>query len=132
MIRLKVRVCRGDLCQELAAIANSGFIGVEPEVALPEWVCDSLLANVGYVEVDRRLADGSIVKLRVYRMAVDVYVVTEDRVVGPVTASVYRTRANIALLNDKLLGKLGIVALDFGEGLWCFRDEVGYRVRRSV
>ncbi len=26
---------------------------------------------------------------------------------------------------------LGIVALDFGEGLWCFRDEIGRVTRRS-
>jgi len=34
-------------------------------------------------------------------------------------------RADEALISDKLAGRLGIVALDFGEGLWCFRDELG-------
>ena len=34
-------------------------------------------------------------------------------------------RADEVLISDKLAGRLGIVALDFGEGLWCFRDELG-------
>lgn len=39
--------------------------------------------------------------------------------------------ARYVLLNDKLLGRLGVVLLDFGEGIWCFRDELGRRERRS-
>ncbi len=60
------------------------------------------------------------------------YVVTDDRVVGPVRCSVYVSSVRYVLMNDKLLGKLGIVCLDFAEGLWCFRDELGRKVRRSV
>ena len=35
------------------------------------------------------------------------------------------------LVSDKLSSKLGIVLLDIGEGLWCFRDEIGEKVRKS-
>jgi len=35
-------------------------------------------------------------------------------------------------LSDKLVSKLGIVLIDIGEGLWCFKDELGKIVRRSL
>ncbi|PCN49949.1 hypothetical protein B6U99_07080 [Candidatus Geothermarchaeota archaeon ex4572_27] len=60
------------------------------------------------------------------------FVVTDDRVVGPVTSSaMIAPRLRYVLLNDKLVGGLGVVLLDFGEGTWCFRDELGRRERRS-
>jgi len=34
-------------------------------------------------------------------------------------------RADEVLVSGKLAGRLSIVVLDFAEGLWCFRDEVG-------
>jgi len=69
--------------------------------------------------------------LRIPR-AVGVSVVEEDRVVGEVEAHVVvGERADEVLVSDKLAGRLGIVALDFAEGLWCFRDEVELKVGRS-
>lgn len=41
-------------------------------------------------------------------------------------------RADEVLLSDKLVSKLGIVLLDIGEGIWCFKDEIGKTVRRSL
>jgi len=40
-------------------------------------------------------------------------------------------KASYPLLNDKLLGRLRIVLIDFAEGVWCFRDELGREERRS-
>jgi hypothetical protein len=40
-------------------------------------------------------------------------------------------RALYPLLNNKLLGRLRIALLDFAEGAWRFRDELGRRKRRS-
>jgi hypothetical protein len=31
-----------------------------------------------------------------------------------------------------LLGRLKIVLLDFGEGIWCFGDKLGKREKRSA
>lgn len=36
-----------------------------------------------------------------------------------------------AVISDKLAGKLSIVALDFAKGLWCFRDELSSKTRKS-
>ena len=61
------------------------------------------------------------------------YILTEDRVEGPVKASVLvASKGRYILLNDKLLSKLNISLIDFGEGIWCFRDELGKRERRSI
>ncbi|MCG2864646.1 MAG: hypothetical protein L7H04_02150, partial [Vulcanisaeta sp.] len=59
--------------------------------------------------------------------------IENDRVVGGVTAHVaVSDKADEALLSDKLVSKLGIVLIDIGEGLWCFKDELGKIVRRSL
>jgi hypothetical protein len=79
-----------------------------------------------------RLADGSSSKLIKIPKAVKIYVVEEDRVVGPVESSVViAEKAEEPLISDKLAGRLGIVAIDIGEGLWCFRDKIGRVVRRT-
>ena len=62
-----------------------------------------------------------------------VSVVEEDAESEPVESSILVLGgAKHVLINDKLAGRLGIVILDVGEGLWCFRDEVGRRIRRSL
>ncbi len=38
--------------------------------------------------------------------------------------------ARQVLSNDKLLWRLGIVIIEAGEGIWCFRDEIGKKERR--
>jgi hypothetical protein len=43
-LRLKVRVCR-DACVESMAIANTSFIGLEPEILLPQSVLESIVSG---------------------------------------------------------------------------------------
>ncbi len=67
-----------------------------------------------------------------YERVVEVFLVTEDRIEGPVIADVLTTHGvRYALLNDKILGAFKVVLLDFAEGIWCFRDELGKRERKS-
>ena len=137
MLRLRVRIERIDRSKrvEAIAIANSGFIGFEPEILLPQAVAKRLeLHEVGEPETRVKVTgDGREVSLLVYREAVMVYVIAEDRVEGPVAATaVVSPGARYVLLNDKLAGRLKIVLLDFGEGTWCFRDELGKRERSSL
>jgi len=136
MLRLRVRIERADggRAVELVAIANSGFVSPEPEVLLPFSIAERLaLGEVAEPEVARKaLGDGSEAVLLRYRDTAKVYVVEEDRVEGPVQAHVLASpRALYPLLNDKLLGRMRIVLLDFAEGTWCFRDELGRRERKS-
>jgi len=135
-IRLRLRLERGVRAIEVVALVNSGYETIEPEILLPEPYARQLglFPNLppGAVVKEYRLADGSTTRLVRIPKAVDVSVVEDDRVVGGVTANVLVSEgADEPLISDKLAGKLGIVALDFGEGIWCFRDEIGSRRRVS-
>ncbi|RLG85692.1 MAG: hypothetical protein DRO39_04980 [Thermoprotei archaeon] len=137
MLRLRVRIERRDRAKsiDVVGIASSGFTGVEPEVLLPVDVANELrLPEVAKPDAYTKITgDGREVELLRYRYVAKVYVVTEDRIEGPVISTVLLSpRARYVLLNDKLLGKLRVVLLDFGEGLWCFRDELGKRERRGL
>ena len=136
MLRLKVRLERIDRKYHIdtIAIAISGFIGIEPEVLIPQTLVKDLkLSEVCEPETTIKiLGDGREIQLLKYRNSVNVYVLTEDRIEGPITCSVVVSPyLRYVLLNDKLLGLLKIVLLDFAEGIWCFRDELGKRERRS-
>ena len=136
MLRLKVKIERvdGSASVEAVAIANSGFVGVEPEVLMPPSMAEQLkLHELGQSEMFPKITgDGREVELPGYKAATKVYVVAEDRVEGFFSTNVRLSpRARHILFNDKLLSKLKIVLLDFGEGIWCFRDELGRKERKS-
>jgi len=83
MLRIRVKLCRGSACVEALAIANSGFVGAEPEALVPPRVSEALFDPSPQVElVERVLADGSRALLPRALEAVEVYAVEEDRVVG--------------------------------------------------
>ena len=133
VLRLRIRVCYGSRCAEGLGIANSGFAGREPELTLPQELVRELAGEApGVVLVERVLADGSRVLLPKLTDPLEVYLVAEDRVEGPVKAYAYITRGRFILLNDALTSRLRIVILDPFEGLWCFRDELGRRERKGL
>jgi len=137
MLRLKVKIERvdGSKTINIVAIANSGFIGSKPEILLSDHIVRELkLHEICTPQASIKISgDGREIPLIRYSEAVNVYVIEEDRVEGPVLSDVLSISGikNI-LLNDKLLGKLGIVLLDFSEGTWCFRDELGVKKRSSA
>ena len=45
VLRLRIRVCYDEKCVEGLGIANSGFAGKEPEIALPQELVRSLLGK---------------------------------------------------------------------------------------
>jgi len=135
-IRLRLRLTRGDTNTEVIALVNSGYETTEPEILVPPVTAKELhlypQLPQGVIIKEYRLADGSTTKLIRITKAIYVYVIEDDRIVGPVESSlVIAERAEEPLISDKLASKLGIVALDLGEGLWCFRDEIGKVARRS-
>ena len=137
MLRLRIRIetIDGSRSIEDVGIANSGFIGLEPEILMPMDIAKKLnLHLLGEPETYMKITgDDREVSFLRYRESVNVYVLTEDRVEGPVKSSVLITSGGrYILLNDKLLSKLNISLIDFGEGIWCFRDELDRRERRSV
>ena len=121
-IRLRIRLVRKGKSVDVVAPISSGYETREPEVLLPVAIATQLSIYPrlpeGAIVKEYKLADGSITKLIKVSRAVQIYVVEEDRVVGPVEASlVIAEKAEEVLISDKLAEKLGIVALDFGERL---------------
>lgn len=133
VLRLKVRICRGGRCVETIGIANTGFSGREPEITLSLDIAREVLGDKPRtIVVERVLADGSRVMLARSEDPLDLYLVAEDRVVGPVKVYAYIVRSGFTLLNDATLSALKIVILDPKEGVWCFRDELGRYERRGL
>jgi hypothetical protein len=134
-LRLRLRLVKGGRSVEVIASIGSGYETREPEILVPASIAAQLSLSgdeLGAVVKEYKLADGSTTRLLRIPRAVLVYVVEEDRVVGPVEASlVVAEKADEALISDKLAGKLGVVILDLGEGVWCFKDEVGKVFRKT-
>ena len=135
-VRLRMKLKRGSEELVLKALVSSGYETVEPEILLPLEMAEKLnlipKLPEGSEVKEYSLADGSSTRLIRIPKAAKASVVEEDRTVGEVEVDVVVSeRAEEALISDKLAGKLGIVALDFSEGLWCFKDEIGRLSRRS-
>ena len=137
VIRLRLRL-RSVSGREVvvAALVNSGYETERPELLVPASVARELglypTLPRGAEVREYILADGSRTRLIKVPSAIEVSAVANDRVVGPVRCDVaIAERSEEPLIGDKLSDALQIVAIAMGEGLWCFRDEVGKRVRRS-
>ncbi len=135
-MRLRVRsvVGREDY---VVALVNSGYETRRPELLVPLALAERLglypRLPVGSEVREYVLADGSRARLIRVPQALHVAVVAEDRV-GPeaVADAVIAERAEEPLISDKLADALGVSVIAPGEGLWCFRDELGRRLRRSL
>ncbi|WP_243678102.1 hypothetical protein [Vulcanisaeta distributa] len=120
------------------ALVTTGYETQEPEVLIPRGgVAEdlNLLPKLPSGSEVRNyvLADGTVTRLILIPNAVQVWVLENDREVGGIMAhAAVSERADEVLLSDKLVSKLGIVLLDIGEGIWCFKDEIGKTVRRSL
>jgi len=135
-IRVRLRLRRGDRSLDVVALVNSGYETAEPELLIPSSIARELglIPNLppGSMIREYILADGSTTKLVKIPRAINVSIVEEDRIVGEIeTHVVISDKADEILISDKLAGRLGIVALDFAEGLWCFKDEIGRKIRKS-
>lgn len=133
-IKLKIKSKRGEVVTK--ALVNSGYESEEPEILVPV----SIAKNLGLYP--KLLAESSIESYRVAggreekfiftRKAVEVKVITEDRTSPEVSCNLLISEMeDEVLISDKLSSKLRIVLLDIGEGLWCFRDELGKKTRKS-
>ena len=135
---MKLRVSRGrSRGVELVALVNSGYETETPELLVPPRVAEELglyprLPRGSEVR-DYVLADGSRTKLIRIRSAVEVRVITEDRISEPSECDIVIAEgAEEPLISDKLADALKVAIIAVGEGLWCFRDEVGRKLRKSA
>jgi len=126
-VRLRVRSRYGGVGVETSALVNSGYEADSPQLLVPR----PLAARLGLwppppeAELVEVGTAGGPVRNYLVRRAVDVWVVTSDRSVGPVTADVMISSVEQEVLISDVLGSaLGIVILDL-RGRWRFRDEEG-------
>ena len=134
-LRLRLESAKGSSI-DVIALVNSGYETTRPEILVPPDVAKALgyypELPAGAMIREYVLADGSRTRLIKVMDAVKVHVVEEDRVVGGVISDlVISERAEEVLISDKLTDKLNIVMIAVGEGLWCFRDELGKKIRRT-
>ena len=129
---LRVRSRKTGKTVETPALVNSGFEADSPQLLVPRRLAEELglwppPPDAALVEVGT--AGGPVRNYLVPR-ALDVWVVTGDRLVGPVEADAMISHLEYEVLVSDYLGSLlGIVILDL-RGKWRFRDED--RVRESV
>jgi len=125
-VRVRVRIESGGRQLVATALLNTGYESDAPEVLLPLRAAEELglwpppsgsrtetyVSASGYVRVVRVPGAGRVTVLAGDRESESV---PADIVVSELSDEV--------LLNDKIIGRLGIVLVDPGEGLWRFRDE---------
>jgi len=135
-VRLRLRSVAGR--EALAtALVNTGYEAGGPELLLPRSLAEELglypVLPAGSEVREYVLADGGRARLIRIPGALEVSVVTEEGERGRVVCdAVVSEGAEEALISDKLSDALGVAIVAAGEGLWCFRDELGSRVGRSV
>lgn len=132
MVRVKLKIKSLLSSEEIvtSALVNSGFEAETPQLLIPR----SLAVKLGLwppppqaylIEVGT--AGGPVRNYFIPR-AVEVYVVTDDRMVGSVECDVMISNLEYeVLISDRLGSDLGIVILDL-RGKWRFSDEEKVRV----
>ncbi|MEM2739706.1 MAG: hypothetical protein QXQ29_02775 [Candidatus Bathyarchaeia archaeon] len=132
---MRLRIEHGEYRVDTIALLNSGYETLRPEILLPRRIVDELkltLQPSASIVKEYMLPGESTVQLTRIVGVVKVSVVEDDRIVGPIDADVAVSEgAEEPLIGDKLAGRLCISVLDFAEGIWCFRDELGRRERGS-
>jgi hypothetical protein len=132
VVRVKLRIIsRGGKEVTTSALVNSGFEAETPQLLLPR----SLVYELGLwppppeaILVEVGTAGGPVRNYLIPK-ALDVYVLTSDRVVGPVKCDAMVSLLEYeVLISDALAEELGIVILAPRTGLWRFRDEDRVRV----
>ncbi len=102
------------------------------ELCLQETIRSLFGGEISTIPSEKILANGSRIVLTRTTNPLDLYVVTEDRVEGPVKVYAYIVSSDFILINDRALSSLRIVVIDPYTGTWCFRDEIGKRERKGV
>lgn len=76
MLELRVKI------ERVVGIANSGFVGAEPEILVPNSIARELsLHEFSEPELHTKITgDGREISLMRYRNAANIYIVTEDRI----------------------------------------------------
>lgn len=134
-VRVKLRVKLGDAAFESAALINTGFETLRPQLLLPVKAAEKLglwpsLPSEARVEI----YDTAGGPTRVYVMpeVAEIAILVEDRESRKVLSDIVVSHTEVEILiSDKLAGELRMVIEDPGEGIWRFKDDSSDKKRTS-
>lgn len=132
MLKLRLRLCRSSNCIETDSIVDTSFQSSDPEIIISYDMAKRLFEEeIHTVIVERNILGRRVIMPRTIEM-VNTYVVSEDKISGPVQAYLDIVQGEFSYVSSKLASLHRIVIIDPWEGLWCFREELGSKIRRSV
>jgi hypothetical protein len=133
-VRLRLRSKTSQETIETSALVNSGFEAESPQLLIPTSLARQLSLyppppTSSVIEVGTA---GGPVRVFLVREALQAWVVTGDREVGPklVDVMISPTEEEV-LISDVLAEEFGIVLLAIGSGKWRFIDDPLDKVRYS-
>jgi len=132
--RVKVKLRRGNRVIETIALLNSGFESDAPDIVVPINIAEKLSLwpprNSSTVVLE---TGGGDTTNPYYHQCVELELVLDDREPKKLLVNVIvNPYVDEVALSDYVAGELGIVLLDFKEGLWRLRDDPSDKVRRSA
>ncbi|MEM1606107.1 MAG: hypothetical protein QXW41_07695 [Fervidicoccaceae archaeon] len=134
VVRVRIRISRGDRVIETSALANSGYEAETPQILVPVELARELdlwPPARGAEETVFETAGGPL-KVWIIPSGCRVRVVTPDTETEEVEADlVISPLADEVLLSDKLISELKIALEDVGRGYWRFTWEPKEKLRRS-
>lgn len=134
VVRVRVKLVRGEREVETSALANSGYESETPQVLVPIRVAELLQLWPPTRDVEESIFETAGGPLRVWIVskAVKVKVVVADIDTQYVDADVVISPlADEVLLSDKMISELSIALEDVGKGYWRFMWEPKERIRKS-
>jgi hypothetical protein len=131
-VRVRVRIESQKGKVETSALVNSGFETDAPHVIVPLRLAEKLGFERGGLKGEEYLgAGGMVVTLYPLQKSLQLSVVTDDKIQGPVLADASLSPGEReVILSDAASSALKISIDDLKEGIWRFSDES--RQRRSV
>jgi hypothetical protein len=133
-VRLRLRSRASQRVIEVTALVNSGFEAESPQLLIPTGLAKQLSLyppppTSSIVEVG---TPGGPARVFLVRDALEAWVVTGDREVGPRYVDVMISPVEEeVLISDKLAEEFGLVLLAIGSGKWRFADDPLDKVRYS-
>ena len=133
-VRVRLRIRKSEREILTTALVNTGFESDEPQLIIPLRLAEALGLTHGRASIEEfSVAGGGAVSGYRLEEPLDIELMLEDR--PPVAMRVPITilpRETEVIMSDCLASELGIVVPDPWRGLWCLRDEIGRKERRSV
>ncbi|MBW8051148.1 MAG: hypothetical protein FVQ77_12575 [Cytophagales bacterium] len=133
-VRLPIEINVSSVKANASALANSGYETIEPEILVPlSFAKNNLgLSTEDGKKVAYQAAAHKEVQFYFIEKKVKIKVVTKDKQSVYIDAILLISETeDQVVLNDKLVGRLGIDLVNVAEGIWRFTDDPSDISRKS-